>query len=43
MNETPDFSPADPTRRRGMGAAAAWMMLAGLGAGRAQAGGAGTT
>ncbi|MFM2052527.1 MAG: hypothetical protein RL456_564 [Pseudomonadota bacterium] len=30
--------PADPARRRGLGAAAAWLMLAGLGSGRAQAG-----
>jgi secreted PhoX family phosphatase len=43
MTEADDLLPADPARRRGLGATAAWMMLASLGAGRAQAGRTGTT
>ena len=46
MTEVDDLlpaDPADPARRRGLGATAAWMMLASLGAGRAQAGRTGTT
>ncbi|MFM2342566.1 MAG: hypothetical protein RLZZ592_2219, partial [Pseudomonadota bacterium] len=42
MTAADDLLPVDPARRRGLGAAAAWMMLASLGAGRAQAGSAGT-